>query len=774
MEERLEEHNLIQLVNFPTWSRAVVNVIRESVIDHVYTAVPTLISDLNSFNPYFGDHVVVMFNITSEKPTPVTSFRRSWQHYTKEGLLNMLNNVDWNVEADTVQASWDLFENKLINVVDSLIPVTEFVSNLTKKSVLPLFIKRKINKRKKLLKQYKYNKCIQTKNQVKILDKEIRSHFNISRTNNVRKAITPGNTKSLWQAVKIARDVHTSNYPNEMFASNVQVPKSELSNTFAKFFDNKIKDVMSTVSYDEQVYNGKRLVNSEDKMFMDTCSIRDCIQTLKPKNSEGFDRIPQRVLKDGMEILLAPLSRLFELIYKTRRIPEQWRVAKTIPVFKNKGVNNQVENYCPIANLCSTSKIFEKLILKRILEIQEQNNTDITRVGQHGFKKKRSTSTLSVDLQSIIARALDSDEYALVASLDLSAAFDIVNIELLLIRLKRIGLPKDVIELIKQWLAPRSYYVNIDEANSKLYDLKLGTVQGSVLGPVLYAIFVSPVFDLEPMLTFADDSFIVACNKDKKEVISNLEKSLETITKWLKQSGLKVNQEKTDLCLFYKNDTACVNLNLENIVIRSKKEISVLGVVFDSRLCWDNHVEKAINKANKALNAMKLIARFFNTKELLQLLTSNYFSILYYNAEVWQLSTLKEKTKRKLLSASAKAIRMALHYPDSSVSYVELHQMAKRATPEMFRRYKLCLLLYRTFNEQIPENDWLSLNFEQANTSRQTNFNIRKNNQLMVGMNILNNRFHELNNVIPLDWFNMSINCFKISCKNLFLTIRAV
>ena len=101
-------------------------------------------------------------------------------------------------------------------------------------------------------------------------------------------------------------------------------------------------------------------------------------------------------------------------------------------------------------------------------------------------------------------------------------------------------------------------------------------------------------------------------------------------------------------------------------------------------------------------------------------------------------------------------------------------KMAKRAKPEMFRMYKLCILLYRTFNEQIPENDWLSLNFEQANTSRQTNFNIRKNNQLMVGMNILNNRFHELNNVIPLDWFNMSINCFKISCKNLFLTIRAV
>ena len=120
---------------------------------------------------------------------------------------------------------------------------------------------------------------------------------------------------------------------------------------------------------------------------------------------------------------------------------------------------------------------------------------------------------------------MDSDEFALVASLDLSAAFDIVNIELLLIRLKRIGLPGDVIELIIEWLEQRSYYVSIDDANSKLFNLRLGTVQGSVLGPVLYAIFVSPMFDLEPMLTLADDSFIVTCNKDKNEVISNLEKS---------------------------------------------------------------------------------------------------------------------------------------------------------------------------------------------------------------------------------------------------------
>ena len=123
-----------------------------------------------------------------------------------------------------------------------------------------------------------------------------------------------------------------------------------------------------------------------------------------------------------------------------------------------------------------------------------------------------------------------------------------------------------------------------------------------------------------------------------------------------------------------------------------------------------------------------------------------------------------------LLSASARAIRVAYHYPDINISFLNLHSMAKRATPEKFRQYKLALQLYRTFNERIPENDWLTLNFYQSYNSRQKMFNVRKCNHLMVGMNILNNRFHELNNLLPLDWFNLTINLFKLSCKKLFLT----
>ena len=138
---------------------------------------------------------------------------------------------------------------------------------------------------------------------------------------------------------------------------------------------------------------------------------------------------------DGLEHLLDPLTKLFKLIYNSKQIPQQWSVSKITPIHK-KGPKQNIENYRPIANLCSTSKIFERLILNRILDLEFQNKTDITGKQQHGFKKNHSTSTVGILLQSLISRALDEDNFALMASLDLSAAFDIVNIKLLIKRLK--------------------------------------------------------------------------------------------------------------------------------------------------------------------------------------------------------------------------------------------------------------------------------------------------------------------------------------------------
>ena len=244
---------------------------------------------------------------------------------------------------------------------------------------------------------------------------------------------------------------------------------------------------------------------------------------------------------------------------RKKTIPQQWLISKVIPIHK-KGNNSDIKNYRPISNLCSCSKIFEKLILARINSLEISNNVDLTGKSQHGFKPKHSTLTAGLQIQSLIARATDSDMSVLMASLDLSSAFDVVNVGLLLKRLEIIGFPPDVIELVSIWLRNRYFYVSVGGSNSYVHCSGVGTVQGSVLGPILYSLFVSPLLDLEKITLFADDNYILVWNKHKHQLIIDMRKKLENITKWLKDSGLKVNESKTELCLFNRKDHPPLNL----------------------------------------------------------------------------------------------------------------------------------------------------------------------------------------------------------------------
>ena len=307
-----------------------------------------------------------------------------------------------------------------------------------------------------------------------------------------------------------------------------------------------------------------------------------------------------------------------------------------MPIHK-KGDKSDITNYRPISNLCSCSKIYEKLILNRINNIQTNSKVDLTGKSQHGFKSNHSTLTAGLRIQSLIARAVDDDMSALMASLDLSAAFDVVNIELLLERLKILGLPPDVVTLIDVWLKGRYFYVSLDGDNSFVHESNTGTVQGSILGPILFSLFVSPLIDLAKITLFADDNYVIVWNKHRGDLIIEMTAKLSLIIKWFKDSGLKVNESKTELCLFHRKDQLPIEIDINNTKLISKNSINVLGITFDSKLNWQNQIENVITKAKKALHAIKLVRKYFNKNELLRLITANYYSILYYNSEIWHL-----------------------------------------------------------------------------------------------------------------------------------------
>ena len=141
------------------------------------------------------------------------------------------------------------------------------------------------------------------------------------------------------------------------------------------------------------------------------------------------------------------------------------------------------------------------------------------------------------------------------------------------------------------------------------------------------------------------------------------------ITKWLRDSGLLVNESKTEVCLFHKNDQPKIIITLQNLHIESKKEMNVLGVIFYCKLNWNAHVSSAICKAKKTLYALRMLRKFFNDQEMRLLLDSNFYSVLYYNSVLWLTPELSSVLKQSLLSISANALRSCMLLSKLPFSY---------------------------------------------------------------------------------------------------------
>ena len=283
--------------------------------------------------------------------------------------------------------------------------------------------------------------------------------------------------------------------------------------------------------------------------------------------------------------------------------------------------------------------------------------------------------------------------------------------------------------------------------------------------------FVSPLFDLTQLTNFADDNFYLEWNTDLSKLIVDLEAKLEMITKWLRDSGLVVNESKTEVCLFYKNDTPKITIRIQNALIDSKKEMNVLGVIFDSKLNWSSHVASTICKAKKALYALKVLRKFFNDQEMRILLDSYFYSVLYYNAVLWLTPELSSIMKQSLLSISANALRSCMLSNCNEISFVNIHKICKKCTPSQIMSYQAALHLHKTLSgiSELCSTEHATILTNIVCTTRQLKFEIIRNNKNKIGMNTVSNKFYQISKLISLDCLNFTFVHFKKIMKIQFL-----
>ena len=253
-----------------------------------------------------------------------------------------------------------------------------------------------------------------------------------------------GNQEKFWKAINIARNREAKDsIPNKMhYKEKTSTSGFETAELFAETFIDKLE---ATGEICKTVYNGQRILNNVTETPF---TPEEVSKVLKKLNTPTVSAIQSayEITPRFQKKLLNTVTDLFNKIYKGKQIPEVWRISRIIPLHK-KGNRTETTNYRPISNLCSLEKVYERCLLNRLERYAEESGSDLTGRNQYGFKKSRSTTTISLVLQSKLAKL--SKEKAAMLSLDLTAAFDVVNHELLMKRLEILGVPPTLLKLLK-------------------------------------------------------------------------------------------------------------------------------------------------------------------------------------------------------------------------------------------------------------------------------------------------------------------------------------
>lgn len=264
----------------------------------------------------------------------------------------------------------------------------------------------------------------------------------------------------------------------------------------------------------------------------------------------GLDNINGDVVKLISPLIAPVLSHIFNLVFKTGVFPQHFKEAKVLPVFK-KGDCKLVDNYRPISVLPFLDKVLEKVIEIRLSKYLAKFH--ILSDSQFGFREGLSTNIAIANFTDRIKRCIDNGIYAGTIFVDFARAFDSIDHNILLIKLERYGITGPALNLLRSFLSNRKQRISINGANSDPITVKCGVPQGSILGPILFLIFINDLpqcLSSSQCILYADDTTIISSHTKLDNLMSDLQTDLNCLNNWSSINKLKINVKKTCFMLF--------------------------------------------------------------------------------------------------------------------------------------------------------------------------------------------------------------------------------
>ena len=412
---------------------------------------------------------------------------------------------------------------------------------------------------------------------------------------------------------------------------------SDISNIMNDYFCSVAENLNSTLPTSEEYIN---LIDRCNHNFvLSPVSKAECssiIARLKLTKNH-VDTIPVKLFVSAREYLKYPVMKIINMSFLKAKFPDELKVGRVTPIFK-KGDRSNPSNYRPICSLPFISKIFERIVTNRLLAYLNENC--IISSVQFGFQKNKNTVDALIKLTETIYDSLNNKKHAIALFIDLRKAFDTVFHSVLLVKLEKYGVRGLPLLFFKSYLSGRKQFVMDRSVSSNVRDITIGVPQGSILGPILFLIYINDLPNLSQIvkpILFADDTTLLISNYDYNTLIIDLNLEIDKFIKLTCTNRVTINVEKTESLLFTNRKTNVGNQNilLGSDVLNSKIYCCFLGAYIESCLTFDNHIDMATEKFAKNTGMLYRISDCLPIPARLRFYHAFIYPYLTYNLIVW-------------------------------------------------------------------------------------------------------------------------------------------
>lgn len=592
--------------------------------------------------------------------------------------------------------------------------------------------------------------------------------------------------KTIYNATKSEEDKNIYYKYRRYYKKNIEVTKKNAYSAYIVNSDNKIKASWNIVNIERNVANSgtnTKLTNNDFNDFFVTiadtivnsivdkgheateflsniqkpsCSfflypttpqeVINAVKSLKNTSSLDIYGMNTAMLKETINIIAVPLSNLFNVCFNKGIFPDAFKIAKVTPIFK-KGDMSLLDNYRPISIIPILGKILEILLKTRLVKYLEVNN--ILNTCQFGFRKNCSTIKAVSSVIDDIIEALEQCLYSSVTLCDLSKAFDCVSHEILIRKLEFYGIRGLPSTLFRSYLENRRQCVSLNNKNSDIKLIKHGVPQGSVLGPILFLIYINdlPSFlDVIKCTLFADDLTLINSSKNTKELEDQEVVAIKKSEQWFSANKLKLNKNKTQSLVISTDST-----------VTKGNSVKLLGITIDDGLKWDVHIDHLCKKLSSTIFVIRRLSKLINKDTLLSVYYGLFHSHLNYGVILWGNSSYSQR----VFILQKRTIRILADAP-----------LLEHCKP-LFIKLKIMslpnLYIYNSILETHSKRSQLQTysDIHSYNTRYKGNLYIPKHRLSKSKNNSLD---FNLYNKLPSDWKILNYTKFKTKIKSFLLS----